>query len=262
MIEISNKMWEYMAKFIETAEALKGALKVRNLQYNSETKEIEEIEPELKEKDGNWYRCTQCVENFCEGRFYKSQVDNQGFEWIIDDLEHSYLYGFYTNYFRLATEEELSRLEVTKKSDQDSELDRLVGYLVQDIVSNEKDAANYGDEKKPTKYFIDKYKGKILTAASKQFIEEGYKDGFKTDVSKDEVMGYASKYQDEAQSAFYDGVGCGCKLGYDKAVESACKWLQDVDIRDYEAFDPYNKTYYMDNDKLIDDFKKALEKGE
>ena len=42
MIEIDNKkMWEYMAKFIETAEALKGVLKERNLQYNPETNEID-----------------------------------------------------------------------------------------------------------------------------------------------------------------------------------------------------------------------------
>ena len=29
--------------------------------------------------------------------------------------------------------------------------------LVQDIVASEKDAANFGDDKKPTRYFIEKY---------------------------------------------------------------------------------------------------------
>lgn len=39
---------------------------------------------------------------------------------------------------------------------------KVVGYLVQDVVANEKDAANYANYKrKPTSYFVEKYQSVI-----------------------------------------------------------------------------------------------------
>lgn len=39
----------------------------------------------------------------------------------------------------------------------EEDFEKLVGELVQDVVANERDAANYGDEKKPTSFFVKKY---------------------------------------------------------------------------------------------------------
>ena len=44
-----------------------------------------------------------------------------------------------------------------KPSSIEEDFAKLVGHLVQDIVANEKDASNFDDKKKPTKYFVEKY---------------------------------------------------------------------------------------------------------
>lgn len=48
----------------------------------------------------------------------------------------------------------------------------------------------------------------------------------------------------------------------DAFIEKACAWLEEkCDLANYEAFNPDNRTYYIDHDKMIDDFKKYM-KGE
>lgn len=48
----------------------------------------------------------------------------------------------------------------------------------------------------------------------------------------------------------------------DAFIEKACEWLEEHDTRNYEVFDDFSRTYVVDNQKMIDDFRKALEKGE
>lgn len=58
-----------------------------------------------------------------------------------------------------------------------SDFAHLVGYLVQDIVSNEMDAANFGDERKPTRYFVEKYIPKFAALFKKEEpVSEDLKD--------------------------------------------------------------------------------------
>ena len=53
----------------------------------------------------------------------------------------------------------------------------------------------------------------------------------------------------------------GAQWQKQRIIDKAVGFLNDVDTRNYEAFDSDSRTYYMDNDELIEDFKKALEKG-
>ena len=49
------------------------------------------------------------------------------------------------------------------------------------------------------------------------------------------------------------------EIAKEEVIEKTIDFLNDVDTRNYEGFDSDSRTYYMDNDKLIGDFKKALE---
>lgn len=41
-------------------------------------------------------------------------------------------------------------------------------------------------------------------------------------------------------------------------IRKACEWLKEnADM--FEAFDPETKTYYMDKNKMIEEFRKAME---
>ena len=46
----------------------------------------------------------------------------------------------------------------------------------------------------------------------------------------------------------------------DAFIEKACEWLkEECDLSNYEAFNPDDRTYYIDHDKMIDDFRKYME---
>lgn len=48
----------------------------------------------------------------------------------------------------------------------------------------------------------------------------------------------------------------------DAFIEKACQFLSEkCDLCIYEEFDPENRTYYINYDKIIEDFKKYM-KGE
>ena len=49
----------------------------------------------------------------------------------------------------------------------EDEFAHLVGCMIQDIVANEKDNENYGVEKKPTRFFVEKYKDRFKSICCK-----------------------------------------------------------------------------------------------
>ena len=58
--------------------------------------------------------------------------------------------------------------QLQKEESVSDDFANLVGYLVQDIVANEKDAANFGDEKKPTRCFVEEYLPKFAALFNKE----------------------------------------------------------------------------------------------
>lgn len=127
-MELDNiKMWESILKelwhYPSTSwlvECIKAALKDQGLQYNSDTKKIESIEPEPFEiKKGNWYMCIKTLDGwggpYMEGEVYQSPANGVVFHREGFDIENEteLLHGRPENnknmslYFRPATPEEI-----------------------------------------------------------------------------------------------------------------------------------------------------------
>lgn len=75
-------------------------------------------------------------------------------------------------------------------NERDNKFAHLVGYLVQDIVGNEHDAANFGDEKKPTSFFVEEYlpKFKALFSEDKPTSEELSLEDFKKKIEESNAV--------------------------------------------------------------------------
>ena len=106
-----------------------------------------------------------------------------------------------------------------------SEFENLVSCLVQDIVANEKDAVNYGDEKKPTKYFVEKYLPKFhefLLLNGKELVSKDIEDAADEYLSGDKS--YVSTYE---RKGFINGAKW--KENLDKENFNLVKqWFEDI----------------------------------
>ena len=66
----------------------------------------------------------------------------------------------------LQREDEYKIVEQKPTEWSEEDFESLVDELVQDIVANEKDAANYGDSKQPTSFFVKKYSDRLKSLRS------------------------------------------------------------------------------------------------
>lgn len=273
MIELDNiKMWESIRGFLQhIVDINKGivdseiklqirtidkALKDQGLQYNTDTKKIESIEPEsFKLEKGKWYMCiVTSGDNYVKGQLWKG-VEKDGELWINNGGCYCQPSTEYFNrIFRPATKEEIphedyhwngeirvrkvtgvlkkmldnideeelakTREEMTKES-SDGELTELELHFGQ-FVYGDAWAKREIDEKEKT--FVKLcIRDIILPAARKQLqpeidaeIEQAYKN-------QDEVQyrnGY-NKCVEDARNAFCKT----CKIG--KCNSSECVYLND-----------------------------------
>lgn len=273
----NDKMWESLIRNsigTDLYVQLKKSFKEQGLQYNQETKKIESINDDvfLKKgnwylKKGNWYICIKDVymngkkdlRAYTKGSLYKCLADdtlpddfgNDGHYWGEDSQQEKY--------FRPATEEEMppskhklveavaneplersefSHSGVTKESDKElTEFEEEFLAIV--------DSWCHGDGRvyKECNKQALKDARLLISIARKQLQPE-----FDAEIEK------AYKNQDEVvYNRGYDN-------GYNEAIEDACEWL-DVNYVHYLDIDGRG-TLTANVRQLIEDLRKALEKGE
>jgi len=99
-------------------------------------------------------------------RYYCKYIEKQGeqkpnfchHEVDFSDCSEEYRKAYYDGWDNCNQQHSQLEADINAiKRDKVKNLEELIGMLVQDIVASEKDAANFGDDKKPTRYFIEKY---------------------------------------------------------------------------------------------------------
>ena len=120
---------------------------------------------------------------------------------------------------------------------QNCSLDSLIGNLVQDVVANEHDHDTFGDEKKPSKYFIEKYLPMFEAFIKKEepekpkhsYISNVYHVGSEPTFKVGDVIAYYFFYSDSEGEHIY---GTITKIEWDDEEEDWVYYFYNEDEED------------------------------